>query len=221
MAVVGWVLLALLGLIVLALFVPIRIQIEHTQSWKVSVRLFGAISVWSFPSEKKPKAEPEQAQTEPPPKATDDKREKKPSLLDELKAMFKEEGVSGVAAFFKKLVELLTTTLRSLARFITIRKLSLCIRAGKEEADQTALLYSQLCTATAAGLAVLSQAVRVKKPCVRVYPDFLSEKTDVRLRTVIWIWPFGVVAVGLKALVKFLLLLPKAKTSQLKQTASE
>ena len=218
MSAIGWILLVLFGVIVLTFFVPVRIQVEHIQAWHINVRMFGVVTVWSFPSEKKSKDEHKDPEKK---NAKSQDNEKKPTLLDELKSMFKENGVGGVAAFFSGLMKLLTETLCSLARFITVRKLVLCIRAGKEEPDETAVFYSRLCAATATGLAVLSQTVRVKKTCVRVIPDFLSEKSDVRLRVVVWIWPFGVAAIGIKALIQFVLLLPKSKALKPKQSVSE
>ena len=134
-------------------------------------------------------------------------------MLDELKTLFREEGVKGVMCFFGQLVVLLKTTLSSLARFITIRELALCVRLGGEEADELAVQYGKLSAAMSTGLTVLSQLVRVKKPMIRIHPDFLAEQTDARLRTVIWVWPFGVVGVGVVAFVKLVMLWSKIARS--------
>ncbi len=210
---VGWILLALLGLIVLAFFIPVCVRVEYVEEWRVTVRLFGAISVWSFPSYKKPKDKPSRAPevSETPSKETT----KTPSVMDEIKTLFHKEGLSGVMSFFGKLAELLKTTFASLARFITIRKLALCVRVGGEEADETAVRYGQISAALSASLTVLSQLVRVKKPIVRVIPDFTAEQTEVRMRMTVWVWPFGVVGIGIAAACKFLALWMKTmKTPQ-------
>lgn len=209
---IGWILLALLGVIVLAFFIPVRIRVEYLGEWRVTVRLFGMIPVWSFPSEKKEKDKP----APPVPSETPtQKAAEKPSAMDEIKALFHEEGVGGVTAFFGKLVTLLKTTLCSLVRFITVRKLALCVRVGGEEADETATRFGQISAALSASLTVLSQLVRVKKPTVRVYPDFTREQTETRMRMIVWVWPFGVVGVGIAAACKFIMLWIKTtKTPQ-------
>ncbi len=207
---VGRILLALLGVIVLAFFIPVRIRVELLDRWYATVWLFGTIRVWRFPAPEKKKDKPA-----PPKKTETTQTAKKPSVMDEIRALFHEEGVSGVMSFFAKLIHLLKTTLASLAKFITIRKLSLCVRVGGEEADETAVRYGQLSAALSASLTVLAKLVRVRKPLVRVVPDFTREQTDVRLRMIVWVWPFGVVGVAVAALCKFLLIWMKTmKTPQ-------
>lgn len=210
---VGWILLAILGLIVLAFFVPVRVGVEYLGEWRVSVRLFGTIPVWRYPTHEKPKNEPEAPPTEV--KEAPAEQPNKLSVLDEIKALFHEEGVSGVLSFFGKLIQLLKTTLCSLVRFVTVRKLALCVRVGGEEADETAVRYGQISAAAATSLTLLSRLVRVKKTTVRMYPDFTREQSEARLRLIVWVWPFGVVGVGVAALCKLLMLWTKTiKTPQ-------
>ncbi len=198
---VGRILLAVLGVIVLAFFIPVRIRMEYIETWSVRVWLFGAVPVWSRSSFTETQPTPKKIKSSAKKKAKD-----KPSAGDEIKALFREEGVSGVMRFFAKLVELLKTTLSSLAKYITVRKLALCVRVGGEEADETATLYGKLSAAAAATLTVLSQLIRVRKPCVRIVPDFASDHIQARLRMIVWVWPFGVVGVGIAAAWRFMML---------------
>ncbi len=195
---VGRILLAVLGVIVLAFFVPIRVRVEYIEVWRARVWLLG-IPVWSFTPSDERTSKPKK------PKASTKKKAKdKPSLGDEFNTLFREEGVGGVMRFFTKCTELLKTTLSSLANYITIRKLALCVRVGGEEPDQIAALYGKLSAALAAVLTVLSQLIRIRKPCVRVIPDFTASDTDVRLRMTLWLWPFGIVGVGVAAAWRFI-----------------
>ncbi len=205
---VGMILLAVLGVIVLAFFVPVRICVEYIEAWAVRVWLFGVIPVWSFSSSDETTPTPRKAKP-----SSKKKTEDKPSVKEELKTLFQEEGVSGVVSFFAKLAHLLKTTLSSLAKYITIRKLALCVRVGGEEADETATLYGKLSASTAAGLAVLSQFIRIRKPCVRVIPDFTMSSSDVRMRMTLWAWPFGIVGVGVVAAWRFMMLWIKTMKS--------
>ncbi len=206
MAIVGWILLFLLGIVLLLLFTPIRIKAEYIGRWRVRVMLLGVIPVFSFPFSAKAKDKPEKPTPSPTEKTPAKEQAKKPSILDDLKALFREEGISGVLSFFKKLARLLKTTLSSLSRFITIRKLALCVRVGGEEADETAVQYGRISAALAASLAVLSKAVRLKKPNIRVIPDFTRDQTEMNMRMIVWVWPFGVVGTGISALCKLVAL---------------
>lgn len=209
---VGWILLVILGLIVLAFFVPVRVRVDYMDTWRVTARLFGMIPVWSFPSDKKTKDKP--ASTPVPSETPAKEAVKKPSVMDDVKALFREDGIGGVVRFFGKLAALLKTALASLARFITIRRLALCVRVGGEEADEAAVRYGQLSAALSASLTVLSKLVRIKNPTIRVIPDFTCEQTQVRMRMIVWVWPFGIVGAGIAALCKFLMIWIKTmKTS--------
>lgn len=204
---IGWILLGIVGVIVLAFFIPVRVRVDYIGAWRVRVWLFGCIPVWNYPSSKpteKPPAEP----TEPTGESAE-KAKKKTPLKEEFQTLFREEGVSGVLSFFGGVIRLLKTTLCSLVTFITVRKLSLCVRVGGEKADEIATSYGQISAATATSLTVLSQLVRVKKPLVRVVPDFTSDKLEARLRMIVWVWPFGVVGVALIALCRFTVLWTK------------
>lgn len=200
---IGRILLGLLGLIVLVLVIPVRVKLEYIGEWHGRILLFGVIPVFTFPVPEKPTDKPQDS-APPPEQETALPKEEKPSLLTEFKTLFREEGISGVLHFFGKLIEMLKTTLRSLVRFITVRKLALCVRVGGEEADDTAVRYGQISAALAASLEALSQLVRIKRPQIRVLPDFTAYKTEARLRMIVWIWPFGVIGAGIAALFKFL-----------------
>ena len=205
---IGWILLAVLGVIVLAFFITVRIRVEYIREWRVRVWLFGAVPVWTFSSSDRSTPTPKKTGTSSKTKTKD-----KPSVKEEIKNLFREEGVGGVMRFFARLTELLKTTLASLASYITIRKLSLCVRVGGEEADQIAALYGKLSASVAAGLTVLSQLVRIRRSCVRVIPDFTASNTDVRLRMGVWVWPFGVVGVLIAAACRFIALWIKTMRS--------
>lgn len=212
LSVIGWILLAILILLLLVLFLPIGARILYTETWKVQVLLFGFIPILSFsgdqlpdkPKKEKPPAKPAAASSKeetPDNKPSDDK----PSVVDEFKAFHKQEGIRGVIAFFKQLLGIVTGAFRRIARFITIRELVLSVRVGGDIADATAVRYGQICAALFPTLSALSYAIRFRRRSVCIRPDFTSDKLEVRLRAVIWVWPFGLVYAALVALAKFIM----------------
>jgi len=220
LAVIGWILLGVLALLLLVLFTPHGARIEYTDTWRVKVLIFGYIPVFSMSGDdapkhkkEKPVKETEEPKSEEPQPNADEKKEDKPSLIDEIKALYKEEGVKGVLSFFGGLLKIVTGTLCRITRYITIRKLELQMRVGGKTADEIAVQYGRICAALFPTLSALSLAIRFRKTAVHVQPDFLSDGTDVKLRTTIWVWPFGIVWAALCAFVKLILAwikLPKA-----------
>lgn len=201
--VIGWVLLALLGLVLLLLFTPLRVKVRHgvgESGWKISLYLLGVIRIFalSLPAPKSPaptvKKEPSTVGK------TKEKREL--PVLGELKDCFRQEGVSGVIDFFQRLCALLGSTLSRLNRFLTVRQLWLNVQIGAQEAEQTARRYGTVCALLMSSISALSSLVRVRQQKVRVTPDFPFGQTDVRLRLVIWVWPFGVLFAGITFLAE-------------------
>ncbi len=223
MAIVGWILLAIVCLIVAVLlslfFLPLGFKIECVNGWRLVVYLYGLIPVFrlSFPFELPTKTEvteTEEPKTDEPKRAVTEKtaeeKQQQPSLLDELRSFFQEEGISGVLNIFKTLYRIFSSTLKSAKRFVTIRKLALNVRVGGEEADDIALNYGRISTAVTVSLAALSKVIRIKRPCVRVVPDFTLTSCDVKMRLVLWLWPFGLAYAGLIMLCKMGILFLKS-----------
>lgn len=219
LAVIGWILLGILVLLLLILFTPHGAKIEYTDTWRIKVLVFGYIPVLSMSGDSPPKHKKEKPKEEAPPKpeeapqTEETKSKDKPSIVDEIKALYKEEGVKGVLSFFGGLLKIVTGALCRITRFITIRKLELQMRVGGKAADETAVQYGRICAALFPTLSALSQVIRFRETAVHVQPDFLYDGTDVKLRTTIWVWPFGIVWAALCAFVKLIMAwikLPKA-----------
>lgn len=228
MEIVGWILLSLLVLILLVLFVPVRIKLELLDTVRVRVYLFGCIRVFSMAGDQPPKPEKQQkpAAQEPPPENAPPEKAK-PSLMEEIKALKQREGVGGVLSFFKRLLAIATGALRGIIRFVTVRRLSLCVRVGGEEADQIAKTYGTISAALFPTLAALSKVLRIRKQRVLVQPDFLSDSMLVRMRMILWVWPFGVAGAAIGAFFKFIaawfqvLKAPRNGASDTVQTTSQ
>ncbi|MBQ3068721.1 MAG: hypothetical protein IJD01_02100 [Clostridia bacterium] len=211
MEIVGWILLALLFLILLVLFVPIRVKAEFTETFRLRVYVFGCIRVWKTDGDEPPsKPKPEKPPKAEPASPAETAKKPKPSLKDELKALKEREGLGGVIGFFKQLLSIATGTLRRVMKYVTVRRISLCVRVGGKEADETAKTYGTVCAALFPVLSALSKVLRIRRKRVLVQPDFLAEAVTVRMRTVLWIWPFGIVGAAVVGLFRIVMTWIKA-----------
>lgn len=218
MAIVGWILLALVGLVVLVLIVPVRVQTAFVGTWQCRVWLFGCIPVFTL----KPPAEKTagvSAKEEKTAKAASSEKDK-PSILQELKALYREEGVSGVLTFFGQLLRIVGKLFRGVARAVKVRRLELCVRVGGEEADDIAVNVGRVNAALYPTLTALSHVLHIRRKNVRVIADFTREDSAVTMRMTVWVWPFLVVGAALGALcrlvVAWMRCLPSSQTKTAK-----
>ena len=200
MRVIWWILLGVLIVIacipLTLLIAPIRIKIECVHGWRFSVyivgiRVFRMSSPFDFSFGEEEEKTTEQKPEQPKKSEPQGEEKKTSSFLDTLRSFFDEEGVGGVLDFFKQLYDLFAKTAGSAKRFVTVRKLSLCVRVGADDAKDTALYYAAVSSAISVAFSALASVVRIKRPLVRVVPDFLSPSSDVKMRMVLWIWPLG------------------------------
>lgn len=169
-------LLALLGLVLLVLLVPIYGRAVYDGELRVKIWVLG-IPVTLLPSSPsdKPK-KPAEKQADKP---------KKPSKLEELKALLRQDDIGGTLQFLRELASLVGKAAGRLLRAVTVDKLSfsLCIATG-DPAD-TARLYGEVCSVLYPTLAVVERGIRVRRRALRVEPNFLLEqggaRFDVRL----------------------------------------
>lgn len=199
MAIVGWILLSILALILLLLVLPVRIRVEYLGEWNGRIYLFGCIPVFSFPVKKKPT--PAKAPASEQPSAAKEEKPK-PSVLDELKALYRQDGVWGVVDFFQQLLAILVRALSKFVRCVTVRRLSLCVRVGGKEADDIAKTYGALTAAFYPTLTALSQVISVRRKQVHIKPDFLIGHIEAKMRMIVWVFPLGAIAAAVTALVK-------------------
>ena len=166
-------LLALLGLVLLALLVPIYGRAVYDGELRVKIWVLG-IPVTLLPSSPSDK-----------PKKPAKKQPKKPSKLEELKELLRQDDIGGTLQFLRELASLVGKTAGRLLRAVTVDKLglSLCIATG-DPAD-TARLYGEVCGVLYPSLAAVERVVRVRRRALRVEPNFLLEqggaRFDVRL----------------------------------------
>ena len=204
MAVVGWILLGILALILLVLILPVGIRVEYLQTWQIHIRLFGVIPVMTLSGDD-PKNRPETTDvTVTPPPSEKEEKDYKLTMKEQFKLFYKQEGVKGVFTLFKALLGITKGAFRRVAHSLVISRLQLCMTVGGGQADKAAERYGQMCSIVFPLVTALSSEIHMRKPQVRIQPDFLSENVNVRFCMTVYIFPLGIVWAGLVALVKLI-----------------
>ncbi len=205
-SIIGYSLLALLGLLVLLLILPVFVRLQYQEELTVCVRMFG-IPVYRFSSErKKPDKlkQPKKKKDKPDGKAKIKKKEKeKTGFLADMAQQFKTEGVSAVLGTVKALAVLAVGALKRVLKSVTVDRLQLQLIIASEDAAATAQNTGKVCAVLYPSLTVLQGVLRIRRRAVTVTPDYLGEKgrvsADVRLHVI----PIRILWAALWTVLKF------------------
>lgn len=179
--IVLYILLALLGLILLLLLIPVQVGLEYRDELLVWLR-YGFIKMTLYSSEQEKK----EKKKKPSKKAKAKKsrkaiHEKKASFSDRLSEIFrdlKEDGVSEAMKEAQTLVHLAGQMVKRLRRMLTVDRLYLSVTVATGEADTTAIRYGQACAVLYPAQAALENLLRVRKSAVQVTPRFDREHSE-------------------------------------------
>lgn len=189
--VLGWTLLTLLALLLLALVLPVRAEIEYREgALTVQARVFGlAFKIYPFaqsgktrrPKKKKPK------KAEQAPKSRKKKKKKAPGMgLEDLGNLL------GAAGAF----------VRRMYRMIHITDVILIVPIHRDDAAQTALACGRAEAWLSSAAALLQNYFDLRIVQVRVLPDFTNEITaGIYLSCAVGVRPIALVAAGIHALI--------------------
>ena len=179
-----WVLYSLLGLLVLligALSVPVYGRITYDGALSARMWVLG-IPFTILPKEKTEKKK------RPAKKGA--AKEQKPSAVQELAALLKQDDVGGTLHFLGGVATLAGKTIGRLLRSITVSQLDLQMRIATDDVAVTAQRYGQVCGVLYPSLAMIERWVRIRRRHLRVEPNFLMETSaarfDIRLHVSLW-----------------------------------
>ena len=195
MAVV-YILLGLVGLILLILLTPLYARVSYDGELRVKLWVWG-IPVTLLPSGESP--------SDKIPKKRS-RKEEKSSKKEELAAQFRQDGVEATLRFLGEAARIAMGAVGRLLRCITVDKLLLEMRIAADDAADTAVRYGQVCGVLYPTLSALSGPVRVKKQSLRVEPNFLVEKSDVRLDVRLHVAVYRLAAAALWLLWRLIML---------------
>ncbi len=186
-----WWLYSLLGLaalLLLLLLVPVWVRLTYDGALRVRLWVLG-VPVTVYPRERA--AVPE---TDP----TRRKAAKKPSKLQELADLLRQDDVEGTLHFLKEAARLAGRATKRVLKAVTVDRLWLQMRIATGEPDTTAQRYGQVCAVLYPTLEWIGHLVRIRRRDLRVEPNFLMEscalRVDIRLRVSVWRLLFAAVA---------------------------
>ena len=187
-----YIILGLLLLIGLLLIIPIKIHILINDGFCVKLKylLFG---IKLYP---KDKSENEKAKTD------DEEKQKTPSQIKEFtKNLIAEKGVlDALKEIFSIVKELLRPFVPFFAKAqLDIKELTVVI--SSPDAAITAIEYGAVCGFMYDGLAIIEKKCRLKRKNIRVFSDFLNDRSSIKATIVLGIKPFTLFPL-IKSLVK-------------------
>lgn len=173
MTVVLWVLAVLLGLLLLLLFCPIRLEVCIN-----SKESFGRIHFLFFHKKLFPSKKEAKQDSSSTPRRTGKKKQKKGFFSEENTASSKQKkGLSERIEMLRLFLDPAPELLRFVAGGIQIKKLRVIWRVSTEDAAETAILYGRACAAASGLLPILQNLFHPKIERIWIYPDFTHQTT--------------------------------------------
>lgn len=205
--IIGWVLLGILALILLALCVKVGFRIEYSsENTSVFLRwLFLKFKLYPMKKKDKPEKEEEPAPPEEPPQETEEKKEEKPKEKSNLlKTIYDAEGIDGLISILQQVTGYTKTFFGNLLHGVVIDELYLEVCCTRSDAAATAIYYGEVCSVLFPLLGALAAKCRMKKYDVNVYPDFIARFSDVSFVTVFHFTPIYMIGIVLAYGIKLL-----------------
>ena len=197
--IIGWVLLGILALIVLALCIKVKITAEYSDDNTNAQLQWLFLKIPLYPKEKKPKKAEEEPEEEAEEEEEEAPAEEKPAGKKEstLHMLYRTHGVDGLLELTRKLCSYLGSFLGDLFRSLVIEELYVDVRCAKQDAAETALYYGEVCSVLFPALGALASKCRMKKYDVNVYPDFLAKFSNAQFFVKFHLYPIYVVGITL------------------------
>ncbi len=196
-----YILLGLLATVALVLLVPIYGRVVYDgEQLRVRVRVLGV------PITLLPRPEKARPDTGDKPRRTGKGKKTTPSKWQELTQMFREDGPAATLHYLTELARLAGQAVGRLLRAVTVDKLQLELLVATSDPADTAVRYGQVCSVLYPALAAISGPVRMRRRHLRVEPNFLLEKSDVRLDVRLHAGVYRLLWAAIVVLVRFLLM---------------
>ncbi len=216
--IIGFVLLGIIALIVLALCVKVKIFAEYSEiDTHVKLKwLFLEIPL--YPAKKKEKdnkkedspaeevvsedALTEEAQPEEQTEQTEQTPEKPKNNL--LKLIYDAHGIDGLLLIVRRVFSYLGTFFGNLTHSLVIEELYIDVKCNKGDAASTAIYYGEVCSALFPMLGALVTKYKVRKYDINVYPDYLARHSSASFAVALHLYPIYVIGISVALVFKLL-----------------
>lgn len=199
--IIGWILLGLLTVIILALCVKVVISAEYSDEKTEVFAKWLFLKIPLYPAEKKPKKEKEKPPEE---KKEEPEKPKEKSDVNLLKLLYESEGTDGLIEIVKRIFSYLGTFFGGLLRAFIVEELQLEVCCAKNDAAKTAIYYGEVCSVLFPMLGGLASGCTLKRYNVNVYPDFLARYGDASFYLRMHVVPIRLVGITLALVFKLI-----------------
>lgn len=227
--IIGFVLLGILALIILALSVKVKIFAEYSDV-DTNVRLkWLFINIPLYPSKKDPdkkktKKESVPEETSPEDLPLDETPPEEPLTEEEpasdeppagdappknkgdsfLKTLYNAHGIDGLILIVRRLFRYLGTFFGDLLQSLVIDELYIDVMCNRHDAASTAIYYGEVCSTLFPMLGALVTKYKVRKYDINVYPDYIAKHSSASFAVSMHLYPIYVIAISVSLVVKLL-----------------
>ena len=193
------VILIIIAAVAVLLFIPLNLYISYSESKTLVWLRYLFIKYKLYPEKQKKK---KKEKKEPAAKRAESEKKPKESFF---KKLVKVQGVKGLISILKEALSILKQFLEDFTKHILVRRLTINIVTGGEDAAASAMNFGYVCDAVYPAIGALSGLVTLcRVPEVEVKPDFYSKSSRATLYAHIAVRPAFVIAAvvtkGIKAL---------------------
>ena len=231
--IIGWVILSVIALIILALCVKVRIFAEYSEiNTHVNLKwLFIKIPLYpTAPKEKAEKPTVEKPQSVAPeekleideevnsePEITEVAVQETEEIKNEtpkpknnlLKTLYDAHGIDGLILIVQRVFSYIGSFIGDLMQSLVIDQLYLDVRCTKGDAASTAIYYGEVCSALFPMMGALVSKYKVRKYDINVYPDYLAKHSSASFAISLHLYPIYLIGItllfGCRMLFKVLL----------------
>ena len=217
-----FVILGIIVFFILLLSVPVVLDMEYIETFKLKVSwLFIKVNI--LPKDEKKKKKEKKPKKPKKEKEEDDDKEDKEKVEKEnpLKIFYEDQGVLGIVDLINNCASYLGKFTKGFLKSIYIRRLRLRIWVTEGDAAQTAIKYGKFCQMIYPPLGYICSSCHVKDYDVNIWAEYCGDKTKGEFETRVALIPRSVINAGIAfvfrlvvRLVKALLVYLKAKKNQ-------
>ena len=181
-------------LILLLLFLPIRVFLDYNEtfSWKVKFAVFPILD-----SSKEKNVQVPEHKTE----TTEEGKEKEENLFRQvIRKKGAKDGLHLIFVFVGKALK----KVKKLLRHMTFHKIRFCLTVGAADAQQTAVMYGEVCAVAYPVFSFFDQASNVKYKEISISPDFVHSQIKPEISAVVTARVFFLLAAAIGIGIAFL-----------------
>ena len=197
--IIGWVLLGILALIVLALCVKLQITAEYSEENTHVMLQWLFLKIPLYPKKPKPPKAEEEQPAEEESQEEEKPEEEQPAAKKEsfLHMLYRTHGVDGILELTRKLFSYLGKFTGGLFKSLVVEELYLDVRCAKGDAAETAIYYGEVCSALWPMLGALASKCKLKKYDINIYPDYLARFSSASFFAKCRVYPIYVTGITL------------------------